>query len=229
MNKNSVCIIAILFLALPIAAQEVKSPLEKLLWESVSPCYENFYEDDESEHSDIEIINDAKNGFLHVSGTYPTCGCYCSATVGVYRDKNGDYVILQKLEDTCNWQQITSTNTTLTNILPEGFGILNFMDDAMTNANTGHPLFYVDIGIPRHGTVTKLELKLIPFGLQPKQEGLLTYGYSQNDSRLKSFGGLLQLVQKLKSLNVLDPMLQNDFSKLIPEDNELIDLSLIHI
>jgi hypothetical protein len=45
-----------------------------LLWKFVDPCYSLLEDMDGDGKVDGDIVDDTKNGYLSVSGSYPTCG-----------------------------------------------------------------------------------------------------------------------------------------------------------
>ena len=210
-----------LFLIPIISWGQTKPTLNDLMWSRVQDCYSNLNEENEGENSNFEKIDDTKNGYLSISGTYPTCGCYCKSVVGAYKDKNEEYTLLQLDYNTCSWQKKISANKPLEEVLPDSFGISCFLDSDFSE-KVSTPIFYLNTSIPRVGTKTKITLEVIPFGLKPKVKGAICYDYGEENSSLKSYLAVKLLVQKLTHDNSLNLIMSKRFEKL-----SLADLTLM--
>ncbi len=195
--------------------------LREILWNRAGDCKAIF---DEIEYSDYEIIDDSKNGYLKISGTYPTCGCYCNTTIGAYRSDEEGYVIVQTEEFSCHWEKLISSNKTLEHILPSGFGI-NYFNLQTTNVDIVSPVFYIDMEVPRKGTDTKLKLELIPFGIKPAGKEPICYSYDESDlySYSNKMYAINKLVVVLEHTNTIDLILSGNFNDIVPENSKIIE------
>ena len=66
------------------------SSLKKQMWQYIEQCH-SAIEAGEDTDMKPEIIDDCSNGYLKVSGVWPTCGCGCSSIVGAYKKTDGSY------------------------------------------------------------------------------------------------------------------------------------------
>ncbi len=207
-----------------IGFTQTKSELSQLLWNNVQACYSNL-EDLESKTSDVKIIDDSKNGYLYISGSYPTCGCNCSSSIGAYKDVNGNYTLLQSDYSGCDWMKKTTSNRLLSEILPEDFGIKSFTTkDIVTDSIS--PLFYVEFEIPQLGTDTNVNLNLVPFGMKIKEDELICYEYSEYKSEKTSYYNIMELIRSLTDKNSLVSILSGNFKIIDKADIELIEKSI---
>lgn len=198
-----------------------KTALSSLLWSRVESCYSYFEEDDEG-LTDFEIIDDSKNGYLKIWGQFPTCGCFCSSTVGAYKNSTGDYTFLQTEEMGCSWEKKISSSVDLKSLFPEHFDSTAFFAQ-LPAESFENPIFYVDVEIPRIGTRTTVTLKLLPFGLNQKGSDIWCYNYSELTAQPQSLEGLLYLAQKLPNAEALNQIMAGDFNNLEIPAHELIE------
>ncbi len=210
--------------------KQSKYDLKELLWSSIQSTLE--YTDSKGNIDRfITVIEDVKNGYLKVSGEFPPCGCPISETVAAFKDTKGNYTFLEEETEGCNWKYQLSSNTNLTAILPENFGIKTFIPTLKNNV-TEQAFFYLEIDIPRHGTETKVRLKVIPIGMQVKSTNLLVYTISEDTEKtrltnLKSWHQLIldlseegiNLIYKNKCKN-LSKNNQEKLQKYLQKNNE---------
>ena len=99
-----------LFIFMNVFGQS-KQSLSKQLWKRVQSYYSNFEDtDSDGKLDEVEIIDDAENGFLKVSGAIGTCGCKCSKTIAAFKDKNGKYTFLEQETSDCSFlHKVTSS------------------------------------------------------------------------------------------------------------------------
>ncbi|MDH5599053.1 MAG: hypothetical protein OEY34_08010, partial [Cyclobacteriaceae bacterium] len=69
--------------------------LSDRLWAFVDGCYGAIYDEEYEDNGFSERVDDAKNGYVHISGSWPTCGCSCSSTAGAYKNEKGEYILLK--------------------------------------------------------------------------------------------------------------------------------------
>ncbi|GAB5554542.1 MAG: hypothetical protein Sapg2KO_41330 [Saprospiraceae bacterium] len=169
---------------------------------------------------DFDQIDDARNGYLQISGSWPTCGCSCSSTVGAYKNSKGDYTFLQSDQVICDWERKISSNRPIEDLLPEGFGIHSFTSEPVEDQLNGSA-FFLDFEIPRKGTDTKVKLELIPFGLFVKGDQLIGFGYKQQQP-YKRFHGIRKIAANLENVATMDHLLNGRFDKISLADQQLI-------
>ncbi len=121
-------LISFIITLMPIPGDsQTKKTLSQMLWERVKKCYSKFVDEDGNGKPDCTIIDDSKNGYLQVSGSYPECGCECTSTVGAYVNKSGEYIFLQSEIFTCSWEKRIYSNKNLNELLPKDFDISTFI------------------------------------------------------------------------------------------------------
>ncbi|MCW3789702.1 hypothetical protein [Plebeiibacterium sediminum] len=194
--------------------------LSEILWSRVSHCYSMFEDMDDDGVPDFNKIDDSKNGYLKISGSWPTCGCSCSSTVGAYKNNEGEYIILQSDKELCSWERKISSNKNINEILPIDFGINSFLSEKL-EIKYSNPIFFIDVEIPRVGTDTKVKIELVPLGLFPYGDNLICFEYGQNKS-CKSLYLFKDIVNKMTDINTLDYLLAGEFEKINTVDNKLI-------
>lgn len=194
--------------------------LSDILWSRVNNCYSMFDDMNDDGIPDFNKIDDSKNGYLKISGGWPTCGCSCSSTIGAYKNSEGEFIFLQSDMVLCNWERRISSNKDLKNIFPENFGINNFTSQ-QTDWKNDYSIFYLDVEIPRIGTDTKVKLELIPFGLFPQGENPICIEYKQEKTN-KSLHGIRNVAKKMSDENTLNYLLNGSFEKISSADNQLI-------
>ncbi|HQJ75137.1 MAG TPA: hypothetical protein PKW14_06125 [Bacteroidota bacterium] len=206
-----------------ICFTQTKSSLSKILWDRVNRCYSMFVDEDGDGKPEFNKIDDSKNGYLQISGNWPTCGCSCTSTVGAYKNNVGDYILLQSEKFTCNWEKKISSNKELKDILPESFGIKDFISEPI-NEKIDHPIFFVDFIIPRIGTDTRLKIELIPFGLKPDGNGLICFEFKEKNgfSNCKSLYRIREIADKIQDEKTLEYILNGNFDNISRDDKKII-------
>ncbi len=194
--------------------------LSEILWNRVNECYSMFEDMDDDGVPDFNKIDDSKNGYLKISGSWPTCGCSCSSTVGAYKNNDGTYIILQSDKELCSWERKISSNRDMKEILPIDFGINSFLLERI-DTELSTPIFFVDFEIPRFGTDTKVKLELVPLGLSTKGDNLICFEYGQNES-CKSLYHIKKIAKEMSDKNTLNYLLTGEFEKITSEDDKLI-------
>lgn len=194
--------------------------LKTLLWSKVQNCYSMAEEPVEDY---FNIVDDSQNGYLHIEGGWPTCGCNCAHTVGAFTNADGTYTILEREFWECDFVNVIKSNRNIEDVLPENFGITTFIPNAKIRFKK-NALLYLDIEIPRHGTDTKVIIKLIPFGLMTKGYNCLSYGYQEYDDfrNCKSVSGIKSICNKISSEKVIEYLLNADYEKIDEADMSVI-------
>lgn len=214
-------ILRLLFLLIPVFSfAQTQNSLSEILWSRVTSCYSMFEDMDDDGVPDFSEIDDSKNGYLQISGGWPTCGCSCTSTVGAYKNSTGDYTLLQSDEMNCDWARKVSSNKEMSTILPDGFGINSFASLPIVEKSDS-PLFFIDFEIPHVGTDTKVKIELIPFGLFPEGEQIICFEYKQEETQ-KSLRGISNIAKNLTDDNTINHLLNGDFNKINSSDNKLI-------
>jgi len=218
----------IILILIPIFGYgQTTSSLSKMLWSRVENCHSMFEDMNDDGKPDFEKIDDSKNGYLKISGGWPTCGCSCSSTVGAFKNQKGEYVLLQSDEVLCSWEKNNSSNKVLKDILPVNFGIKSFISQQIID-KVNKSIFYLDIEIPRVGTDTKVKIELIPFGLKAEGNEIICYEYRENEqnSNCKSLYRLKDIANDIKDNNTIELLLSGDFDKISQTDNNVINKAI---
>ncbi|MFN3136123.1 MAG: hypothetical protein ACE37L_00440 [Allomuricauda sp.] len=208
--------------------------LSHQLWERVKDCQVLLDDTDNGEKLDFNKIDDSKNGYLKIWGSYPTCGCTCSSTVGAYRDSKGGYTFLQKEESSCDWRKSISSNKGLAEILPDSFDIHVFTKSPSL-IKSKYAIFFLDVEIPRFGTDTKFTLNLIPFGiLKPEENSWITYNYSEHNPEEEKNSIAPQFIQDVQRMvikitddSTLIHVLNKDYDSINPNDKKYIEQNVL--
>lgn len=218
----------LLFVLPYIVVCQNKANLEKQLWERVQNCY-SLFEPNENGILEYNKIDDSKNGYLGVWGSFPTCGCTCSSTIGAYKDNNGIYTFLQKEEFLCEYRKSISSNKDLDKILPENFGIHTFFEEEL-NINSKYAVFFLDVEIPRIGTDTKFALRFIPFGTFQELNGsVISYDYSQEyeNTSVHYIKKIEYMARTIIDDNTLTHLLKKDYENIHMVDRKFIETKVI--
>ncbi len=212
----------LLFVVTVTSAQNEK--LEAQLWSKVKLCSSAITEDTENGTVAYEeLIDDAKNGYLKISGSFPTCGCNCNHTIGAYKDAFGAYVFLEKEQWGCDWSHSIKSNKKLEQLFPKNLKALFFSSQLKEKA-TANAYFYIDIEIPQIGTDTEVSIKVIPLGLSSESVGHATFNYSQEDSPTRtSYYEIIQVVHRSKNEHTLNAILNGDFEAIGATDKTIME------
>jgi hypothetical protein len=214
-------------LALTVQAQAPPS-LSDRLWERVQGCHASLEDVDEDGKIDYdELVDDSRNGYLKISGAWPTCGCNCVDVVGAYRDGNGNYTFLEQERWGCEWINQVSSNRELKDVFPEDWGLQRFIP-GLTEDRSDKARFFVEVEVPRIGTDTRVSIQLIPFGFNYGNEGSLSFGYSEKDPQAgtRSLFNINMLARKFQDEKTFDYLLQEQFDAISAADRAHIEVYL---
>jgi hypothetical protein len=201
-----------------------QSTLSAKLWEMVESCKSNLEDFNGDGKTDYEIfVDDSKNGYLRIKGSFPTCGCECDNTVGAYKSKNGDYVLLKQQNWSCDWHEGVSANRDLVDVFPEGFDITAFNPRAPRPSNDGCARFYLAVEIPQKGTDTRITLKMVPFGMRVESDRLMSYELKGAEGTNRNLGYIRQIADSIIKEETFDLIITNEFSKISAADLMIID------
>jgi hypothetical protein len=221
--KHFSYLIILIFISQAIYAQNNNS-LSDSLWAQVQSCYSMFEDMDEDGKVDYdEIIDDSKNGYLKVSGSWPTCGCNCENTIGAYKTISNEYVFLKEYLWGCSWQKGLNLSDSISKIFPFDFEVDGFFQRYIDNLNH-NAYFYLDFEIPRKGTDTKVFIKNIPLGLKVESESNIVLGYAEKDrySYSDKMFKIWRIASQTKGDNIIENLLNNNFSEISEGDKKII-------
>ncbi len=197
--------------------------LKQQLWDRINPCYSMFEDMDEDGKPDYdELIDDAQNGYLKISGAYPTCGCSCSSTVGAYKDAGGQFTFLQTDSWSCEQTESFSSNHKMEDVLPENFGLQVFIPSYQSNMKLNRSVFFLKVEIPHYGTDTKISLEMIPFGINMKSGYPIVYAYTTENADFK-YTSIGMFVNDITQEVSLEYILKAEYSKINDVDQTNIN------
>ena len=214
----------LIFISQVIQAQN-NEPLSEKLWKQVQDCYSMFEDMDEDGKVDYdEIIDDSKNGYLKVSGSWPTCGCNCENTIGAYKTSSNDYIFLKKYLWGCSWQKGLYLSDSASVIFPFDFEADGFFQTKLENLSH-NAYFYLDFKIPRKGTETKVFIKPIPLGIKVKSKKNIVFGYAEKDKFAYSHKifQIWRIASKTKQDNCIENLLNNKLNEVSETDKKIIE------
>jgi hypothetical protein len=203
--------------------------LSDLMWERVDACHSNLEDVDEDGKIDYdEVIDDSKNGYLKIAGSWPTCGCGCTSEVGAYKGNKGKYTFLQKDTYSCSWVHKISSNRPLEEIMPENLTIRTFIKAGNINESPIKSYFYYDIDIPHYGTDTKLMIRPIPFGLNIHGQDMICFGFEEgsNYSENSALRRIQYMSKNLSDHKTLELLKDGNYNLISEKDLKLIHESI---
>lgn len=222
--KYTTCLALLIFIPQSLIAQKNETLSEKL-WEQVESCYSMFEDiDDDGEVDYDEIIDDSKNGYLKVSGSWPTCGCYCENTIGAYKTSTNEYIFVKEYFWGCSWQRGLDISDSPSKIVPFDFDVDGFFQKKIDNLrHTAH--FYLDFDIPRKGTDTKVSIKPIPLGLKVESEKNSVFRYTENDrySYSDKLYQIRRIASKINGDKCIENLLSGNFNNITEGDSKIIE------
>ncbi|WCM41266.1 hypothetical protein MG290_09880 [Flavobacterium sp. CBA20B-1] len=172
--------------------------LSDQLWDNVRACNSLLINEEGEADYDV-LIDDAENGYLKISGSYPTCGCSCESTVGAYKTDQETYVFLSTQTWNCSWNEQFTATKNMNDLFPFDFIQDGFFSPQFTDS-TSKASFHLRVEIPQNGTDTKVFAKAIPLGIQTDSESVFTFNYSEED-RLENTDQLQQIQYLARELN----------------------------
>ena len=191
--------------------------LSEQLWKHANTCYENFDEETKPE----TIIDDSKNGYLHIAGTYPTCGCYCESTVGAYKKDNNEYTFLSYSKDLCYFSKKVSSNQPLNEIVSEKLSIKTFLKPSYSPQKDSIASYILTPKIPQKGTVTTFTLEQIPFGIYEPSSNIMVFEQASNISKTNYFH-LKDLVLQIENNNFFENLAKKEYQKINSKEMDVL-------
>lgn len=217
MRTIAVLLIATIYSGL--AAGQNKTTLKSQMWQYIDDCHSTIVSSAMDSGLEPEVIDDSSNGYLKVSGSWPTCGCGCESTVGAYKTANNNYVFLITEYWNCNYKYRVRSSQQFQSIMPKGFGLSSFIDTIGINCPNRNRVFYLEVDIPRYGTETKFTIKLIPLGLLIICPNDLCLAIEQSWKEY-NFKDLYYLKDIAESATAI---LKGDFDSMSEKDKKIID------
>jgi hypothetical protein len=214
----------LLFLCQASHAQKNETLSEKL-WKQVQSCYSMFEDiDDDGKVDYDEIIDDSKNGYLKVSGSWPTCGCNCENTIGAYKTSSNDYIFVKEYLWGCSWEKGLDLSDSASIIFPFDFEVNGFFQSQIENLD--HiAYFYLDFDIPRKGTDTKVFIKPIPLGIKVESKKNIVFGYAEKEqfSYSNKMFQIWRIASKIEGDSTIENLLNNNFSEMAEVDKKIVE------
>ncbi|MFC5047614.1 hypothetical protein ACFSTE_06225 [Aquimarina hainanensis] len=216
-------VITLILISQIIYAQNNKT-LSKKLWTQAQSCYSMLEDMDGDGNVDYdEIIDDSKNGYLKISGSFPTCGCNCENTIGAYKTSKNKYIFIKEYSWSCSWKKGISLSDSVNKIFPFDFEAEGFFQKKIDNPN--HiAAFYLDFEIPRKGTDTKVMIQLIPLGLRVESERNIEFSYTEENrfSYSDNLAEIQRIASQIKNNKTITHLLNRDFDNITEEDRKII-------
>ncbi len=193
--------------------------LKQQLWEFASKCHEMIsqgYEDafdkkpEKLEDYCYDCVDDSSNGFLYISGSWPTCGCSCYNEIGAYQNIDGSYTLLRYESWPCENSFGIYSNKNIVDVLPKNLSLKTF--NPLVQIDT-LSYFYLDMRTLSVGTDTKAVLRLFPLG----QVGIEKRGISYDTEKSKVLYSSLYSIQKIAECLQSDSQLQSIMNKKISD------------
>lgn len=167
------------------------------------------------------------NGYYYVEYAVPGCGCECRNTVGAYTKDDGSYALLSSSYGQCSFDNGLRSNLTFDNFFPPTFGLQTFFENPIGLPDTSYPaLFYLTAKIPKRGTETVLNLKLVPLGMNLfSQNGLCYRIYEDDYTRMNNnyYGYYEDMAKKISGSTAINLMMNGEFKKLNASDKGIVD------
>jgi hypothetical protein len=196
--------------------------VQSRLWDMVETCNEAILAAAEEKQPYDSIVDDAGNGFLHIAGSWPTCGCSCASTVGAYRKADDTYVFLKREVWSCANRFALDGSPALETLLPVGLSLATFTGgQSVYSGDEGH--FYLDIGIPRKGTLTEARIRLVPLGLFPEGNNGLCFSFEEDTARTRYLYALREFAMTDPSQKAIHCILDGEFDALSAADRHKLD------
>lgn len=206
---NNFSILILVLFSFPFSAPA--SPLEKQLRKNISRCldaFTDFSEKEKKEGLNFQFELEPQKGFAHVAGETPTCGCPCSITSGAYSTKiKGQYVFLTTDQSSCRFSQEIKTNKPNVSAL---FSHHPARDFGLPNTGKEQKGVFVLIPkIPREGTNTHFEIRIVPFGLKETCIDHLCFSHSMKEKNISAQSKFRDLIKKISNFDSVENLLKD--------------------
>jgi hypothetical protein len=218
-------VFAATIISLSSVTRSKNETLSEKLWKQVQRCYSMFEDiDDDGKVDYDEIIDDSKNGYLKVSGSWPTCGCNCENTIGAYKTSSNDYIFVKEYLWGCSWEKGLDLSDSASIIFPFDFEVNGFFQSQIENLD--HiAYFYLDFDIPRKGTDTKVFIKPIPLGIKVESKKNIVFGYAEKEqfSYSNKMFQIWRIASKIEGDSTIENLLNNNFSEMAEVDKKIVE------
>jgi hypothetical protein len=212
-----------------VAISQNNDFLKNQMWSYINECYTVIKDGQEDGMPYPDVIEDYANGYLMVSGNWPTCGCGCTSVVGAYKKADNSYVFLKTDEWVCNYKYSIISNVDIYRIMPIGFGLDTFLDSTDIDNSDEYSTFYLKADIPRYGTKTKFTLALIPIGLKVECPDNMCFSikeFHSNETYYENANMLFYLkdfVSKISDVNALMSIMYKEKNTLNESNKKAIN------
>lgn len=179
--------------------------LEQKMMQQLGPCAETLWEEGE----DYYTLKDAyaQNGYLSISGGWPTCGCGCEATVAAFRDAQKNYTFLRWEDWDCAQEFGCYSSGKIEDILPRDLSLNAFIsEEKMPMQFNAKSYFYLELELPIHGTDILVKLKPLPLGMLGSSKNGLVYNTKSvqiTDHAAANLRTIANIVETEEQLNLL--------------------------
>lgn len=206
-------LIAILLVGFFVTQNSNAQNLEQKMMDQLGPCAETLWEEGE----DYYTLKDAyaKNGYLSISGGWPTCGCGCNATVAAFRDAQKNYTFLRWEEWDCAQEFGSYSSRKMEDILPRDFSLNAFVsEDRKAIEFNAKSYFYLELELPIHGTDIPVKLKPLPLGMLGNSKNGMVYNTQSVEVTDHAAANLRKIANTLETEAQLNLLKTNSLEKL---------------
>ncbi len=226
-NRMKQVLIALLLIGWVEAA--LAQNLTEQLYQQLGPCATTLEEEGEEFHTLKDAY--AKQGYLSISGGWPTCGCGCNATVAAFRDAQKKYTFVRWEYWDCAQEFGLYTSSNIEEVLPKGWSINSFVDAQKTPiTELTQSYFYIAVELPIYGTDVHIKLKPLPLGMLGKSNNGLVYNTKSVEimdataANLRSIANLLETEAQLdllqtKGIGALPELLQSKIRAILKQNH----------
>jgi hypothetical protein len=174
-----------------LADSQPTLPVADGLSTGIAPC-KDLLTTEETLDADTYVFEPA-NGYAEVRGVYPTCGCECEATAAAYRCTDGSYRYLSREAWSCDYRR-GLTGSDWGRVLPNDLRA-QLLPGLPSGEATG--VVVLDAVLPRKGTTTTLQVRLIPIGLDQPCPGRVCDRTAPQQAKVTYMGGGGELVNRM--------------------------------
>ncbi len=210
-------IIGLLFLGMCSQMFFGQNKLSTQLWNKVKECHAMLEDMDGDGKVDYDtLIDDTKNGYLKIAGSWPTCGCSCENTVAAFKKADLSYVFLKEEYLNCSWKYKVTASKPIKTVFPKEI-IQDFFAKRIAINDTRY--FYLDIVLPQKGTDIKINILPTPIGLKTEMNNPFEF---KEEGHKKSFYDIYTLAQRVKE-ETLIALIEEKFQEIAPEEYKIVE------
>jgi len=213
---------ATLLIGLGLSSIGMGQSLEQKMLKQLGPCWETLQEEGE-EYYTLED-KQVKNGYLSISGGWPTCGCGCEATLAAFKDAQKAYTFVRWEDWNCAQEFGLYTSRAIEDVLPKDFSLNSFVSKENAAINfQSNSYFYIEAQLPIYGTDVPVKLKPLPLGMVGSSKNGLVYNTQSIEILDRAAANLRNIANVLESEEQLGWLRTNNLNKLPKELQERID------